>query len=95
MLTRETVIELKEAARACGDADRLAKAADCLASFGVKYDLKGVQRRLECMAIDERKIAKAVKALDGIDYWHCATGVRDTQQHLERIRIELLGSCNN
>ena len=96
MLTRETVIELKDAARACGDADRLAKAADCLHSFGISFDRKAVQHQLENLAIDERKIAKAVKALDGIDFSHHVPGLfRETQQKLERIRVALLGSCNN
>jgi len=87
MFTRETKQALREALKACGDAEKLARAADCLASFNIKVDTKRVQQRLEVLAHYEARIAEVVEGLDELDLlWIDDAQTTEYQNDLVRIR---------
>ena len=88
---RETKYILREALRACGDAEKIAKAADCLESFGIKVDGKQVKTRLEGMTHYEAKIAEVARGFDDLDlFWISADAeTKGWQEDLIRIRTKV------
>jgi len=86
---RETKYILREALRACGDAEKIAKAADCLESFGIKVDGKQVKTRLEGMTHYETRIAEVARGLDDLDFfWLSDAETKGWQEDLIRIRAK-------
>lgn len=87
---RDTKYILREALRACGDAEKIAKAADCLESFGIKVDGKQVKTRLEGMTHYEARIAEVAKGLDDLDLvWISEAETKGWQEDLIRIRTRV------
>ncbi len=87
---RETKYILREALRACGDAEKIAKAADCLESFGIKVDSKQVKTRLEGMSHYEARIAEVAKGFDDLDFfWFSDAETKGWQEDLIRIRTRV------
>lgn len=87
MSNRATIFSLKRAIETCGCADKLAKAADTLRSFGVTINDKQVQRRLEAMAHDEARIAEIAIQLDDLDFFYLDMETSHSQDELQRIRL--------
>ena len=87
MTTRATIYALKRAAEACGSADKLAKAADTLRSFGVPINDKKVVRKLESMVYDEARIAEIAIQLDDLDFFYVDIETSHSRDDLQRMRL--------
>lgn len=87
MTNRATIYALKRAAEACGSADKLAKAADTLRSFGVPINDKQVVRKLESMVYDEARIAEIAIQLDDLDFFYVDIETSHSRDDLQRMRL--------
>ena len=93
MHIRETKYILREALRACGDAEKITKAADCLEGFGIKINSKQVKVRLEGITHFEALIAEVARGLDDLDlFWIGDAETKEWQEELIRIRTKVYGA---